>query len=100
MKVKIETSSVKKVYLTDIIALDPISVYLDDFGEGKGQITITCSGEFWTAFWGNMGDSNMTEFFLSCDNDYLSKKLSTVRLNKRNGEYLYKIIDAVKGGLK
>ena len=76
---KIESSRVQKLYLTEVDKLDPITIYLEDFGPGQGKITIECWGQSWTSFWGSMGDGwGVTRFFLSCDNHYLSKNLSRI----------------------
>jgi len=73
---KIEYSTVKKIVITDINNLDPISVYLEDFMIGKGKLTITCLNESWTYYWGAMGNNNLSQFIINCDNDYLCKKLN------------------------
>ncbi len=67
-----------KMTLTDVPALDPITVFLENFDKGRGQITITCYGKAWTAYWGAMGDRTLSEFFCDCNTDYLANKLSTV----------------------
>jgi hypothetical protein len=71
---RIETTTIEKLMITNINDLDPVAVYLEDQGEGKGKITITCYGKAWTAFWGSMG-CNVREFIISCDNGYLLRKL-------------------------
>lgn len=75
---KITESKVRKIKIEDILEshrLDPISVYLEDFGPGQGNITISCYGKTWSSYWGSMGRT-ISEFFCSCDNDYLSKNLA------------------------
>ena len=73
---KITTETVRKLIIQDIPNLDPVAVYLEDQGPGKGKITITCFNDSWSYFWGAMGEGrNLVSFFLSCDNDYLAKKL-------------------------
>jgi hypothetical protein len=72
--VKITESKVRKIKIEDILnshRLDPISVYLEDFEHGKGQITIKCYDKVWSSFWGGMGDRTISQFFCSCDNGYL-----------------------------
>jgi len=79
---KLETSNVKKIVIRDLKDLDPISLYLEDYGKGQGQITIICFNKSWSNFWGSMGTENLTDFILSADNHYLSKKLNpTVKSN-------------------
>jgi hypothetical protein len=74
----VEKTNITKYHLTDVERLDPIAVYAEDFGPRRGQITITCYGESWTASWGGMGERNVVEFFLSCDQYYLAKNLSSI----------------------
>jgi hypothetical protein len=69
---------IQKIDITEVQGLDPISVYLEDPTPGKGRITIICYGESWTASWGSMGNRTISEFFKSCDNQYLAKNLSKI----------------------
>jgi len=75
---KIESSQVRKLKLYDIDRLDPVSIFLEDFTRGAGQITICCYGEAWTSYWGAMGDQSIAEFFCGCDEHYISKNLSRI----------------------
>lgn len=84
---KIQTSKVRKLLISGVKGLDPVSVYLEDYGPGEGKITITCYGKAWTAYWGSMGDFNITDFFLSCNEHYITKNLSDLD---------YKIFDVNK----
>ena len=69
-------STVKKLLITDVAGLDPITVFLEDFEPRKGKITIECYGKSCSAYWGGMGGRTIAEFFASCDNDYLAGNLS------------------------
>nr|MBE8589286.1 hypothetical protein [Xenorhabdus griffiniae] len=51
----IETSDVVKIQITDVPRHDPIHVYLEDYGNKMGRITISEYGNSWTAFWPAMG---------------------------------------------
>ena len=73
---KVEDSTVRKITITDIKLLDPISVYLEDYGAGRGKITITCFNDSWSNYWGSMGENTIAQFITKCDNHYLSKKFS------------------------
>jgi len=78
---QIEQSNVRKLKITDIYqskGLDPIHVFLEDFEPRKGKITISCYDKSWHSYWGGMGDRTIAEFFLSCDNGYLAKNLSSI----------------------
>lgn len=76
---KIETTSVKKIRLSEIKNLDPVTVILEDIEKGKGKIIIECYGQSWASYWGGMGDRTLAEFFCSCDEHYLAKNLSTIK---------------------
>lgn len=75
----IEQSTARKIQITGVDNLDPVSVYLEDFAPGKGKITISCWDKSWHSYWGGMGNRTISEFFLSCDNGYLTKNLSSIR---------------------
>lgn len=76
---KIEESNVRKLNISGIKHLDPISVFLEDFEPSKGKITISCYNKSWHSYWGGMGDRGISEFFLYCDNGYLAKNLSSIK---------------------
>lgn len=76
---KIVESTTKKVVMSEVEALDPITVFLEDFEPRRGKITINCYDASWSSYWGGMGSRNIAEFFVSCDNHYLIKNLSSVR---------------------
>ena len=75
---KIKTSQVTKLMLTELDALDPVTVIIEDFEKHRGKIIIECYGEAWAAFFGSMGCDSIVEFVLSCDADYLAEKLSDI----------------------
>ncbi len=74
---KIEESKVIKLGLIELDRLDPVTVFLEDFSDGVGRITILCYGQAWSGFWGAMGENNtIVDFVLSCDEHYIAKKIS------------------------
>jgi len=75
---KVSKEVVQKIQIREVERLDPISVYLEDIGTGRGKITITCFGKSWTSYWGGMGNRTVSEFVRSCDNHYLAKNLSSI----------------------
>jgi len=87
---KIVESNVRKLNISGIKHLDPISVFLEDFEPRKGKITISCYDKSWNSYWGGMGDSTIAEFFTSCGNDYLAKNLSSIRSSVTDYESLGK----------
>jgi hypothetical protein len=42
---------VSAVELSQIPAFDLVNVYWEEFGHGRGRVTITCYGEAWNAYW-------------------------------------------------
>lgn len=75
---KIEEKVITKINITEVEGLDPIGVVLEDLGPRQGKIAIDCYGQSWTAYWGGMGPNSIAEFFCSCDEHYLAKKLSSI----------------------
>lgn len=83
---KVTTSQITKYVLTELDKLDPVTMVLEDFGAGKGKLTIDCYGKAWTAYWGAMGSETIAEFINTADVDYLANKLSTVPSSKTDYE--------------
>jgi hypothetical protein len=78
---KIEETKVRKLHVTEVYkshGLDPIHIYLEDYESGKGKITISCYDKTWHSYWGGMSDRTIAQFFLSCDNGYIAKNLSSI----------------------
>jgi len=73
---KIETSKVTMLRITDVPRLDPIRVTLDNGELGKGRITIECYSKAWSSYWGAMADRSVEQFFVDCDNGYLISNLA------------------------
>lgn len=69
---KIESSLVQKLRITELDRLDPVTVILEDLAPRQGKIIIECYGQSWSAYWGGMGDRSIAEFFCSCSDDYLA----------------------------
>ena len=76
--VRIEYPEVRCIRLVGCKALDPVTIYLEDFEPGKGMITMFCYGKAWTRYWGGMGNSNIADFFCGCDEHYIAKNLSEI----------------------
>jgi hypothetical protein len=69
---KIETSAVTKLCITGVEGLDPITVFLEDFGPNRGKITVSCWGKSWTAYWGGMWDGmTVGQFFRELNAQYI-----------------------------
>ena len=74
---KITKSTVIKIKATELQALDPITLYIENIEPSKGKIVIECFGKSWSAYWGGMGDKTIESFFSSCGDDYLIGNLLT-----------------------
>lgn len=74
----IKSTQITKLTLTNLDRLDPVSVFIEDITEGKGQITIICYGKAWTFYAGSIGSLTMAQFVNSCDEDYLVGKMSDI----------------------
>lgn len=88
---KLEETKVRKIHVTDIYeshGLDPVHIYLEDYEPRKGKITISCYDKTWHSYWGGMGDRTIAEFFLSCDNGYIAKNLSSINSSINDYESL------------
>jgi len=71
-------STVTKLLITDVESLDPVTVYIENYEQGKGKLTIEVYGESWSSYWGAMGGGSLEQFVLSCDNHYLAKNLASL----------------------
>lgn len=95
---KVERSTVTKLVITGAPRLDPITVFLEDFGRrdcptesnpnyqtAQGKITINCWGNSWNAYWGGMGPRTVAEFVADCGWDYvlncLDRGISSTRFS-------------------
>ena len=95
---KVERSTVTKLVITGAPRLDPITVFLEDFGSrdcptesdpnyqtAQGKITINCWDKSWNAYWGGMGPRTVAEFVVKCGWDYvlncLDRGISSTRFS-------------------
>lgn len=56
---RIERMPVEKIVIHGAPRLDPITVILEDLGHSQGQITLSCYGKSWTAYFGNHGSQGI-----------------------------------------
>lgn len=75
---KITTSQVTALVLSELDNLDPITVYLENPEPGRGTITIRCWDACWSASWPSMSGRRVEEFFVTRDDHYLAKNLSSI----------------------
>ncbi|MBI6911091.1 hypothetical protein [Pseudomonas palleroniana] len=95
---QVERSTVTKLVITGAPRLDPITVFLEDFGRrdcptesdpnyqtAQGKITINCWDKSWNAYWGGMGPRKVAEFVAECDWPYvlncLDRGISSTRFS-------------------
>jgi hypothetical protein len=98
----IKVLNVESIEISGIPALDPISVYWEDYGDGRGRVTITCYGEAWTAYWGAMEKDTIKSFFSYVDVDYITNRLQGAQFQKHtvgHFTYLKRIVTAIKSAL-
>lgn len=86
--------------------LDPVTVFLEDFTPGQGQLTLVCWGRAWTHYWGATGSSSLRAFLLSASTGYLVDKLMLPydvvlkRAVTREARWLSQIVEALKDALR
>ena len=69
---KVERSTVTKLVITGAKNLDRITVFLEDLAPKRGNITVSCWGKSWTAYWGGMWDGlNIGQFFCELNTSYI-----------------------------
>lgn len=85
-------------------SLDAVTVFWQDFGPNKGQVTILCWGSAWTCYFGGMGeDATIEQFFAKASTSYLVNKLGItkwLKQSKLHDRYLGTLIEAIKAELK
>lgn len=73
---KIVKSIVEKMVITDIMGLDPLNVFVEDYRPKYGKVTIECFGDCWSYSWGGLPETEtMAQFFIRADVHYLGNKL-------------------------
>lgn len=94
---KIENVQCESFKITDAPALDPVTVILLDYGNGRGKLIIECYGSAWSGYWGAMGGS-LWSFVSRCDEEYLCGAMSPSdrKMKKVEQNYLLRIMKAVK----
>lgn len=97
--------AVRVLRLSELDRLDPVTVFLEDRGNGRGLLVISCYGKAWSAYWGAMG-SPLRQFVASVSPDYLLDRLDSSELTtlkqyrKTNADYLLRIVEAVQAGIR
>ena len=72
---KIARKQTETYVLTDLPSLDQVTVYVTNYKEGVGKIVIECFGKAWSCYWSAMGKSNIQQFFINCNNEYILNRI-------------------------
>lgn len=84
--------------------LDPIAIYVEQFGPRSSRMTVQCFSRAWTAYWGAHGDEGLEVFVTACDADYIADGLASLGLHDRlmrqyrgsDRNYLLRIVRALQ----
>ena len=86
----------------DADKLDPVTVFLQDFGGGCGRLIVECWCTAWAAYWGAMGTRSVREFVLDAHADYIAMRMfpQDRKHIKRDEAYLLRIVKVVQQALR
>lgn len=87
---KVEQSTARKLTITEVPRLDAINVFLEDFGEHRGKLTVSCWEVNHSCFWNAMG-TDLVSFINRCGAEYILSNLSNVREQIFTGDALVKL---------
>lgn len=73
---KVEASTIQKIEIAEVEALDPVTVILEDLGRYRGRVTVTCFGRSWTHQWNNTGANSIAEFVAWQNAEHLASALA------------------------
>lgn len=92
-----------RVYRFKPQGIDPVTVYVEQYGPRSSRMTVQCYAQAWTGYWGSHGDAGLEHFFMTSGSDYLSgglewgtNGLRLKRLEKHQNDYLQRIIRAIQ----
>lgn len=92
-----------RVYRFHPDGLDPIAVYVEQFGPASSRMTVQCYAQAWTAYWGSHGEKGLEAFVMSCHADYVvdgmtwgNGGLMLKSREKHHREYLLRIVRAIQ----
>lgn len=72
---KVEASETRTLLITDVPRLDPVTVFLQDLGDGRGRLVVECYGKSWAAYFNATGTATLAEFIARGSHDYLTNAL-------------------------
>lgn len=93
---------VKVFTIFDAPNLDPITVVLQDVGQGCGRLIVECFGSAWAGYWGATGSETLLDFLTGCHPGYIAGKMHSNdrKMKKSEAAYLERIIEAVHSALR
>lgn len=106
MEIKTNPAKLESIRIEGAPALDPVTVFFEDFEPHAGRVTVVCYGEAWTAFFGSMGDESIRDFVKGAPNNYLASKLLPysgqlkVKAEKEQYRYLERIVSAIQEAIQ
>ena len=102
----IKNEKIQSFTIHESANLDPITVFMQDYAIGRGELTIICWGRAWSCYWGAMGAGyNLSLFIRRTSVQYIVNKMiqreiiTNRSVEKRETEYLSEIISEVKSAL-
>jgi len=86
----------------DADKLDPVTVFLQDFGGGCGRMIVECWCTAWSAYWGAMGSASVREFVLEAHPEYIATRMlpQDRKHLKRDEAYLLRIVKVVQQAMR
>jgi hypothetical protein len=92
-----------RVYRFKPDALDPITVFVEQYRPGSSRMTVQCYAQAWSAYWGSHGHNPLEEFVCDCHAEYIADGLKwgtngliLRRREKDNYAYLVRIVEAIQ----
>lgn len=83
--------------------LDPVTVYVEQYGPESSRMTVQCYAQAWTAYWGAHGKRPVEQFVADCNAEYVVSNLDwgnggqrTKAAERRHIEYLTRIVRAIQ----
>ena len=73
---KVEASTIQKIEISGVDALDPVTCILQDLGRYRGSLTVSCFGRSWTHQWNNTGVNSIAEFVAWQSAEHLASSLA------------------------
>lgn len=103
---KIAQTKTTKLVITGTLALDPITVFTEDFGPGKGILTLHCYGRAWSSYWGAMSGNTVRHFVARANAGYVVDNLVSGMAHRvqdasnHEDAYLTRIVVAVQAAFR